>query len=349
MEEKKKNRLTKYLVPKLDAYLFGELSEQFLEETGTADCMAGVPFPVRKTHLTQEAFSAVEIARDMAFVLGCDPDFRYRENYLAFLHKLFSAAFVQPLLQDGARAADKKDYLTACIYSRAALAFLPEDRDAMLFYGLSCHDAYEAEEDGDELFVGDFKAEALEVFERLSVVHPDCADAWYYLGYFYLNMGLYIKSRLTFRQFLALAEASGSSEGVFENTAEIRELEASLKDPCILEEGCNAAASGRFESAIEILSDYEGREEYNRWWPLWYYLGISWRGLGRPDQAIEKFRQALRCSPSNRQVMDELIPLYEETGDAEMAEKYRRKSALVAENEERDREQKRMERGAVVS
>ena len=54
----------------------------------------------------------------------------------------------------------------------------------------------------NEEYVGRFKAEALDYFELTTETHPRFAQGYYYLGYAYLNMGLYVKADLTWSEFL---------------------------------------------------------------------------------------------------------------------------------------------------
>ncbi|MDD5922252.1 MAG: tetratricopeptide repeat protein [Eubacteriales bacterium] len=348
MDKNKKERITKYLTPKLDRFLFGELPEAFLQETGTESFMAGVPFPVEKTHLTDDSLSAVSIARNMAFVLGADPDFRYGEQYLRFIRTLFTEDFKRPLIKEAAESAKKEDFETACIFCRATLLFDPENRDALLLYGQALHDAYEAKAEeenpslSDEEYIGNFKAESMEVFERITVLYPEEPAPYYYLGYAYLNLGLYNKSRLTFLEFTRLSKSEDEKK-------EAQDLIRQLKDPCILEEGVNRILSGHPETGIDILSEYENHPEYGKWWPLWYYLGIAHRDIGNTEEAVKDFLAALRTSPSNIDVMNELISLYESLGNSEKAEKYRKKIGVVKKNQEMDREQRRKESGMTVS
>ena len=55
------------------------------------------------------------------------------------------------------------------------------------------------------------------------------------------------------------------------------------------------------------------------------------------EEAIASFLKVLPLSPSNIDTMKELVKMYQEIGDDEKAEKYRKKIDIVAENIERDR------------
>ena len=62
------------------------------------------------------------------------------------------------------------------------------------------------------------------------------------------------------------------------------------------------------------------------------------------DQAVADFKEALKYSPSNVDVMKELAAIYSEFGDQANAEKYRNKIKIVDQNAELDKEERGGER-----
>lgn len=105
-----------------------------------------------------------------------------------------------------------------------------------------------------------------------------------------------------------------------------------------IEEGYNLILSGRFEEGKNVLKKYKSGK-FSDWWPLWYYLGTADLALGLAEEAAEEFKKVLTLSPSNREAMEELTMIYQSLGNEEMAEKYRKKIKIVAENAEKDREE----------
>ena len=340
MEEKRSDKISEYLIARLSDYVFDEFSDTYLEKAGLQNVLKGVPVPFRKDQLTDPSTSAVKIAANMAFVIGCDRDFKYKENYLAYIFRTFSKDFAKPLVNEGVEAGDRGEHEVACVYFRAAMEIDPDLIQALACYGKACHDAFE-NGSGDE-YIGCFKAESLHAFEQLTLKDPDNEMGYYYLGYAYLNLGLYMKAMLTFDEFMRVSknqDLRGDVAGMLEK----------LEEPVIIEEGCNAIISGRYESGIDILSSYETDQNYNTWWPLWYYLGVAYRELGYINEAKERFLRVLNYSPSNIDAMERLIEIYTEQGDQEKAEKYRRKIQIVSRNAERDREMKRSAAGIDAS
>lgn len=326
MNLQEKDRISQYLTPHLSEMIFDELSDGYLERAGIKDIMTGVPVPIRKTEL--ESISTLSIARNMAFVIGCDPTFQYKENYIAYILRAFDKRFAEGLIADGVEGAARNDFEYACIQFRAAMQIDPDNANAYYCYGRACKDAYEAGE--EEEFVGRFKAESLEAFEIATLKNPQLAEAFYFLGYGYVNLGLYIKAKLTWEDFMKLSADEELKKEI------VQRLEQ-LEQPVEIEKGYNMVLAGKYEEGIEALSVYtEG--QYADWWPLWYYLGAAYAALERDDEAVASFLQVLRFSPSNAEAMEELVKLYEKLGDEEKAAKYRTKLEIVSENAKKDRE-----------
>lgn len=334
---KKEDRIKHYLVPHLDQFLFDELSENYLNKAGIADILTGVPIPIRKTELTN--ITTLNIARHMAFVIGCDPDFEYASNYIAFIERLFTKKFAEGLISDGVDGAAKNDFDYACIQFRAAIQIDPENVDAVYCYARACKDSYEQGE--EEEFVGRFKAESLDAFERVTLMKPEFAEGHYFLGYAYANLGLYVKAQLEWQEFMKLSENA-------EMKKEIEGRLASLVDPVEIEKGYNMIFAGRAAEGIEVLNKYKDGD-YKTWWPMWYYMGVGYEQLEMVDEAIACMLEVLKLSPSNIEVMKELVELYKITGDEEKVAKYEKKIEVVQGNIEKDRAEKAKSEAAAMS
>lgn len=334
------DRIGHYLVPHLEDYVFDELSDSYLDRAGIADILMGVPIPINKKNMLK--LSTVDIARSMAFVIGCDPNFDYAQNYIAYIKRVFGDEFVKALIADGVDGATKHDYDYACIQFRAAMQIDPGNVDAMYCYGRACKDAYELGEDED--FVGRFKAESLDAFEQVTLRRPDFAEAFYFLGYGYVNLGLYIKAQLTWQEYMKLTEekadgTDAAAEAVRELRKEVQMRLDSLVEPVEIEKGYNLVLSGRFAEGIEALNAYKDGK-YKDWWPLWYYLGIAHAELGMDEEAVEYLRHVLQLSPSNLETMEDLVKVYQRMGDEAMAEKYTKKIEVVKGNMALDKAEK---------
>ena len=323
------DRIGEYLLPHAEQFLFDELSENYLKKAGIADILTDVPVPIRKTAMNN--LSTLVIAQNMAFIIGCDLNFKYRDNYVAYIQRTFTKDFAKFLVSDGVDGAEKRDYDYACICFRAALLIDPDNVDAMYCYGRACKDAYEVGE-GEE-FIGRFKAESLDAFEKVTLKKPDFDMGYYFLGYGYLNLGLYVKAKLTWDTFMELSNNEEQKE-------EIQGWLTKLEEPVKIEEGYNHVMSGRFAEGLAVLEPYAEDERFNTWWPLWFYLGSAHLAMGDMGRAETEFLQVLQLSPSNLEAMDELVKIYKEKGDSVKVEKYEKKMEVVKHNMELDQAEK---------
>lgn len=327
--------------------IFGELSQDYLARAGAEDILTAVPVPVRAIDEGEGIdLDMRDVVKDMARVIGADPHFVYAEQYVGFIKHATGGdaeAAAGILVSEGAASADAGDFEDACMLLRAALRLEPKSRDALYLYARACKEIYESEPlvsadgMGDADKIGMFKAESMESFELLTMIHPDFAIGYYFLGYAYLNMGLYLKAKLTWQEFM---EKSGGSELEThemdnDTLAAIREEVSQrledLQEPVDIEQGCNMIMSGDYQGGKAILDKYrEGRN--SEWWPMWYYLASAESALGNKDAAIDCYKRVLKLNPSNTEAMEELAAIYAIIGDEENAAKYRNKIELVRSN-----------------
>lgn len=325
-ENKYEDRIGKFLTPKLDIFLFDMLKDSYLEKTGYKKILSGVPLPIKSQDLGN--LTNVRIAQNMAFVIGCDINFDYRDNYIDFIKSNFGEGFAKVMVGEGAKAAENNDFETACVYFRAAILIDPELRDGWFFYGRAARDAYEDGESED--YIGRFKAESLAAFEKLTIKFPDFDMGFYFLGYAYLNLGLYVKTKLTWERFLQISDDNDLK-------LEVDQWIEKLKEPIRIEEGCNDIIAGRYEKGIEMLQGYTVDNRFNTWWPLWFYLGHAYKETGVLDLAQVALLKVLQLSPSNTDAMMMLADVYEELEDYDKQMKYLNKIKLVQQYHEEDR------------
>lgn len=330
----KGDRISAYLSAGNREMLFGELSDEFLRSIGALEILKGVPVPLSEGKNGQIAVR--DIFLDMGRIIGGDASFVYADRYISYMKAAAGEKAEVILTSEGAAAADAGNYEDACRLLRASLLIEPGSRTALYLYGRACKACYESE-DRDEAYVGSFKAEALEVFELLTMIHPDFAMGYYFLGYGYLNLGLYLKTKLTWEDFMKYSSGAGETDSGIDDIQmddlrhEISGMLLELDEPVRIEEGCNQIMAGNFAGGRAILSEFrDGR--YENWWPLWYYLGVAEASLGNAQEAVSDLRRVLTLSPSNTDVMEELAELYEALGDTVNANKYKTKIDVVRKN-----------------
>ena len=377
MNIEKTDRIGELLTEYLKDFVFDELSDSYLEKAGVADILKDVPVPIRKTEMS--GITVLKIALNMAFVIGVDPGFKYKDNYVQYILRNFDKNFSNGLIAKGLDEAESDKYNESCIYFRGAMQIDPDNANAYYCYGRGLKDAYERLSEAGEMeeigsakrsaredMIGRYKAESMEAFEVATDKDPELADAYYYLGYAYLNMGLYMKTKLVWDKYMKLTAAKGSTgdaaldKAAKEAREDITLRLKQLEEPIKIEEGYNLILTGKFDEGIKTLKPYtEGR--YAAWWPLWFYLGSAYRELanmsrkeyeesgsgdassddttrGAYEEAAKYFTQVLKLDPSNRDAMKELAEIYRFLGNEQMVDKYTKKIAIVEQNAEADRE-----------
>ena len=328
----REDRIGKYFRKYLDRFVFAEFSGDFLKRYDVQELMSSVPVPLRQEEIQGfaggEGSSAVIIGENMAWVMGSDPHFRYTENYAGFLDRISEGSIREGLVKKAGEAAERGELDNACIHFRAALCIASDDPEAVYGYARTCREMYLAS--SNEEYTGRFKAESMEWFELLTEMHPDFAQGYYYLGYAYMNIGLYAKADIAWRSFVRLSSDSKERK-------EIQMRLAQLADPLRIEKGCNEILAGRYESGISALEPFIDTR-FGNWWPLYYYLGIAYEMMGRTDEAVSSLKKVLTLNGSHIETMKELLSIYEAQGDTENIRKYSRKIEMVELNlsEEQD-------------
>ena len=320
---KRPDRVGQYLKRYMKDFTFDEFSPAYLKKTNLVEEFSGVSIPLREED--REAFKTPKglasniMAENMIRVLGIDPGFAHREAYVSFIDLLFGQKAVENITRKAKDHADREEYEAACICFRAGLVLKFNDLPAMYGYARILRQLYS---DGKtEEYIGNMKAECIDYFEMTTEFYPRFDMGWYYLGYMYLNLGLYAKAKLAWNEYLKFGR-------VAKDRREINKRLTQLKDPVEIEKGYNAVLSGRWGKGIKILESYKD-SRFNDWWPLWYYLGVAYARTDRIEEAESAFKRALKGSPRHIESMEELVEIYGKKGDKIGAKKYRDKLTLV--------------------
>ncbi|MGI6751319.1 MAG: tetratricopeptide repeat protein [Anaerovoracaceae bacterium] len=334
-QNQKKDRLEPYLKKYMNLFVFDEFTPAYLQREGLEGVMRGVAVPFRSSQfsafLNGDGLRITDMIENMVWVLGVDPDFAYLQQYKAYMKHYFKEGLSEGIEAISIKAAEEGDLEKACLLVRGAMAIDSQNMDALYLYAGICRQIYQkaaGEGNVKEIpphevgeYIGRFKAESMEAYEELTIGRPDFAPAHYYLGYAYLNMGLYRKAQLTLKDYLK----HSSDE---ETIGEIKDRLKQLEEPIRIEEGCNAISAGKWEEGIQVLEPYLA-SDYRMWWPLHYYLGIAYVRIGMLSDGEERLKDALSLVPSQVDCMEELADIYGMLGDVERENKYRKKIEIL--------------------
>ncbi|MBQ6495776.1 MAG: hypothetical protein IJI74_01265 [Firmicutes bacterium] len=319
----REDRIGRYFRKYLNKFVFVEFSPEFIASNKAGELMKGVPIPLRKKEVKEFAgghgIDFLVLAENMAWVMGCDPHFKYTESYCKILKKLYNYKLYEGMMKEGRDFAERGEMDSACIHFRAALCMKYDYMHAMYSYARACRVMYENSR--NEEYIGRFKAEALDWFEILTETHPRFAMGYYYLGYTYLNMGLYGKAQLAWGNYLKFGRNG-------KDRREITKRIQQIAHPVAIEDGCLKIGAGRYEEGIEILEPYL-KSQFNDWWPLHYYLGRGYVQADRIPDAVAEFKKVLTMNGSHLETMRELLSIYEMEEDRANIKKYKEKIALI--------------------
>lgn len=325
--KKRPDRLSRYLEGEVRQFIFAELSPSFLEKAGL-DFLAGTEIPLEAGDIVSMQEGGLDInriAENITKLLGASVHFPHAENYMRFLRTAYSGKLSAVLCSKGAEELRGEAFSDSCIYFRAALLLFPEEPEAMFGYASACREWYlslAGDEEARELIII-LKSESTFYFEQLVLLHPEFSPAFYYLGFAYLNAGLYSKAEAIWKRYLGLL-SDPLSEEYEEIEGRLKELEAPVK----IEAGINHVLAGRYRKGLELLEPYI--ETHGLWWPLHYHLASAYRALGFASEAIEGYKKVLELAPSNADAAEALAELYAAVGDKDMAEKYNKKAELLS-------------------
>jgi len=338
------DRIGKYFKKYLNKFVFVEFSDEYLERSKVKDIMKGIPVPLRKRDVKEFAggmgLKPTHIAENMAWIMGCDPKFKYNQAYIDYMSKLFNYKIYEGMMKEGRDAAEDEDYDNACIHFRASLCMRPDYLHGMYSYARVCREMYM--KSSNEEYTGRFKAEALDYFELVTETHPRFAQGYYYLGYAYLNIGLYAKAQAAWKWFLKFTRNS-------KDRKEITKRLGQIQDPVRIEEGYNEILAQRYENGVDILEKYLD-SQYKDWWPLHYYLGVGYARMGQLGEAVARFRHTLSLNGSHLDTMKELAQIYKDEGDKENAAKYTKKIQIIeADIEKEEKKEKEKDKSAETS
>ena len=326
----REDRIGRYFRKYLNKFVFVEFSPEFMAKNKAGHLMKGVPIPLRKKEVKEFAGGSgidfLVLAENMTWVMGCDPHFKYTNNYCEILKKLYNYKLYEGMMKEGRDFAERGEMDNACIHFRAALCMKHDYLHAMYSYARACRVMYENSR--NEEYIGRFKAEALDWFEILTETHPRFAMGYYYLGYSYLNMGLYGKAQLAWQNYLKFSRNG-------KDRREITKRIQQISHPVAIEDGCLKVSAGRYEEGIEILEPYL-KSQFNDWWPLHYYLGRGYVQADRISDAVAEFKKVLMTNGSHVETMKELLSIYEVQDDKANIKKYREKIALIEAAQEEE-------------
>ena len=338
----------KYFKKKMDQIVFVNLSDAFVDKHPPLKILKGIPIPVMLAVVEEEAqkkggrgsFSPAAAAQAMIYVIGADEHFPYAEQYMSFLSGSLPGVRMH-ILRQALESTTAGDMMRAAILFRAANIYelwekkkqaeaakapllinvnKPDTVDALFNYARACRDVYMDENEEDEAKKVAFREESVRKMEQCIKDFPEFDQAYYFLGFFYMNKKRYEEAKELWTKFLSISEDEAMLE-------DVRERMDQVDDLILYEKGTLEVMNERPQEGLDILLPLY--EKYKEWWNLLFFIGLAYRKLGQFERAVPFFQEVLRLKPSQGDSCNELGLCYASLQDFDNAEKYFKKAALV--------------------
>ncbi|MDO4711363.1 MAG: hypothetical protein Q4A75_05245 [Peptostreptococcaceae bacterium] len=353
--------LDNYLMGSTDKIAFLELKEELLEKFGEVPQDFTIPVfveDIKEYAKGAEHFSTQQITTAMLYLLGLDPAFKHRAQYLDFLYQ----AVENPEFLAMSLAIEKLEvnaYKDALIYMRSARGIDPKHKDICFDHALLCA------EFSEEISDKDLKEELLllsqEGFKKVLEIDPKEYTASFQLGLIFLNRGDYqnalprlrtafeegegeLKERAHFlieeiHAFDGLVEAEAlidqeRYEDALEKLSLIRmdEINLELKYQILFAKGfCNKALGKMEQATLEYSAALEINDQSTL---LLAELGVCYAYLSEYERSLEFYLAAIELDSTSVGLLNNVAMVYLALHDIQKAKEYISQAKEIAPNDE---------------
>ncbi|AKL94567.1 TPR repeat-containing protein [Clostridium aceticum] len=249
------------------------------------------------------------IIRGMVYLLGIDPNFKYKEAYTKFLYAA-NPQVEEYILIEGLKYLNKNRLIEAIIFFKSLVSLNPHSIKGLLNYALVLLDYRDQELNNKKKAYKLFTAEAQEKLEELLNLDTQEPLAYYYLGFIYKDHKEFNKAKLHWEKAMEL----DLDEGLKEQT---KECLFQLEDMVQYERGYEAILAGRPEVGVPLLEGLY--ERYQTWWNLVFFIGLGYRQLGNFHEAIQYFKKVIELKEDQLDATVELGLCYGGLGELQKA------------------------------
>ncbi len=275
-----------------------------------------------KNKKENEIITIAAILRGMAYTLGIDENFKYRDEYLKFL-RAADENIENFILFNGVNSVENNKLIEGIIYFKSVLVMNEVNTQALLSYGVTLL-KYCASLPNKKM-VKVFKKEAKNKLEELLMIQQE-PMALYQLAHIYKDEMQFKKAQLYGEKLLKL-----EIDELFQTR--VKHLLLELRDLVQYETGYEAILEGQTEVGLPLLVELE--ENYSEWWNLIFFIGLGYRQLGEFDEAISRFQKVLSLKEDLIDALVELGLCYGGVGNyLEASEYFLRAIELGGENSE---------------
>lgn len=260
------------------------------ELTLSKDLPLPILFEEIEEKVTREApedFTSIQILTGILYLFGLDPDFREPTAYAAIVEHIEqkSGSLFGYLLE-----LSKSDEKLALILGLGYHHLGFQDERVFL---LSAELADTLARSESSALLEDI---AFTLYEEAHAISPSW-QSHYHLAFHYYN-------RESFPEALSHFSAAYPELPTQELKVEVAQLLAMSEQKMAFEEGKELFYKERFDEAIEKFRSLE--EDFPGWYPLFFYLGVSYRMMEDYTQALSAFYRALSLRKDDPQLYNEM-------------------------------------------
>lgn len=251
-----------------------------------------------------------KINRAIIYLLGIEPEFKYRNQYLEIIDKTVKNKY-KYIYSLAVEEQKSKDNLSAYIYISTLNQFYNDDLNAKFTLNNILETLYNEYFDKlDEKEKSQILLRIIKEYEYIISENEEFAPAYYRLGYINRSLGKYIKSKLYFEKYLRYSDIEEMKE-------EVREVLKEIEDYANIETAITYISYGKFEEAYlsvqQISALYPKQDE------VLYYKGLCQYNLGYVDESINSLKKAVKINKNQEEYVNQLAISYISSGKEEEA------------------------------
>lgn len=299
------NTITEYFKKKTDKLSFIEMKENSSFIIKGYPTNKNIPLPIMTDVLIkeieegniEEEIKLAHIIEGIIFLIGIDSSFPDIEDYIKILVES-NEKIEDYVFYEGIKYIEKKDYDNACIYFRSLKAINNENVNGLFNLSLALeelakhHFSLGKEEEGL-----DFLRSSTNELESILDIDDKYPLAYYKLGFHYKFFGQFLKSKLIWTKHLTLDKDELRLQ-------EVRTEIDIIEEDVTLESGLSYLSHEQYGNALNMFLKL--LPKFSDWWELNYLIGVSYKGLGNNESAIEYFKIAIECNKTEADVYNEL-------------------------------------------
>lgn len=299
------SKLDEYFKQKTKNISFIEIKPKTFIDVNGYRVTEDVPLPIVVDDLieevkTNEDANEIKFAsfiNGIIYTLGVDPEFKFFKEYRHILYS-YDKKIEDYIIYKGLKDLSENNLEIGMIWLRAIYYINNKNLFGKYNYALAIAEKAKKAFEGNDRTIGEaFLNCSTKILEEILEDDPKHHLALYKLGYHYKSRNEFRKSKITWEKFLRVGKED-------ELLNEVRECLDIIEDNAVYEEGYNLILEGYSDEGLEILLPLV--DAHNKWWNLYFMIGLGYRQVGEFDKAKEYFLKVLELEEDQVDALNEL-------------------------------------------